>query len=307
MAIPMGNIQGMNVINQNPQVMATAFQNLLDIGSQPHRINVNQLRIISDDNTINHFDNMETALRVGTKFFDAVAYFLLPAAERPAVGHLGPFPRPEDRTGLFVTRRLFVLAFYMLTRGNLPRTDVADISAAVPAILRNVFNVNYSPNQLAISLGHVEIREFNHQWIRYINWDALSIVSRNRFGLGVAGYRLLSPFKTFPCEATVQNNQPVTVAQMQNAYNVARTLATLPYCWEIHPVTRDVNILQAFGPLNQNLENLMLACFSHALLTELDGNQTLFRYPVYNARARNYLTWDLAAVPGIVTPIFAQV
>lgn len=303
-AIPMGNFTGMNFINLNDQQLAAALQDLIVIGSRVHHVPETAIRMTTSDPTVTTFDTVAQAVQYGNRFFDSVVYITLPADRRPVITHGGPVVPAGERTGAFISRRLFVFAMYLLIRGNIPTSDVNNQNNVVPSFFRNIYGVDYSPNQLIRSLANFDVRELDHSWIKHVNWNHLNIVARNRLGLGVAGYRSFAPFKNMQMAQTVQHNVNISVQARANAYNMANAIAVRQYDWNIHPITRDPNLINRLGNLNKNLGNLMLACFDDNQLNDMLNINMIFAIPVYDDRHRNFRNWHPNLITWQVDPIF---
>jgi len=153
----------------------------------------------------------------------------------------------------------------------------------------------YYANQLAT----FDLTRLDPGWVRYVNMAGLDQAARSRFGLGVAGYRMLSPFKT----TRVRDDAP---DHIKAAAEVAKSIATAAPNWDIHPATRSVAFLTRYGAINDNCGNLMLEAFTQEQLTELAASKQIFSIPVKKSHVNNYQHWtaNMAYVENPANNIF---
>lgn len=296
-AIPLGDLE-IPIINLRHEDIATAIQDLLVAGSQKGKVTPDDLHLIRKEEPYDEpFSTVAEGLEHGNKFFDMLCYFCIDAADRPEPQSPDPGSVPEIITTSDLSDALFYVAFYLLTRGSPPSGDNRTVGPAVPAFLWNILGLREAPGEYAAKLASFELSKMSHRWIEYINWTTIGAEAQNRFGLGVAGYRMFAPFKLYTAKSGAS-------AEAIRAYEWARHVATQPADWSIHSVTRDPNILQHFGNLNKNLANLILECFTEAEITEMVANRVLFAAPTRDPRHTNWRGWSTDDLPVLTRPIF---
>jgi len=223
----------------------------------------------------------------GVKFLDAVTWISIPPAKRPAAitiddteKSMKTFKDPAE-----IARCMFYYFFYVLTRARAPGPDDLKEGQKVPDFLKKVLSIDKNPAQVADYLASFALNLLDHGWVQHVKLNSLSGESLNRFGLGVAGYRMAAPFKLFTPEGQLQ-------VERLAAIRVAKSFATSEASWEIHPSTRDPNILTKYGNLNKNLGNLMLDVFTKEQLDQMVKARIIFAVPTREPSHTNYITWS---------------
>jgi len=291
MSIPLGEIS-FSSISYKSEDLAKALSEFVIEGSKKGIILVSDITIItSDPDRVQAYTSVKEGLNQGNKLFDMLMYFALPADTRPVPRALNGgeiWPVIDDGQ---IARAVFYLAFYLLTRANVPRGNDQTTGSIVPAFLKNVLSFNESPDVIMGKIATFDLGKMDHKWIKYIEWGAIGSEALNRIGLGPAGYRMLSPFQLLVEKPDLPEN-------IQQALAVARSMARQPADWEIHPITRSPAFTQKYGPLNANLGNLMRIAFNMDDLERLKNNKVLYNIPEEDVRNTAYLNWksDMAFV-----------
>lgn len=130
-----------------------------------------------------------------------------------------------------------------------------------------------------------EPQKFDPAWARFVSFGGFGQEVLSRFGLGVAGYRLFGPFGLYEPKVGLS-------PALSDAYSFARSLATAPASWDIHPLTRDPNVLAKRGNLNKNLGNLILDVFTEEQIDEMVKTKILYAKPEREPAHRQYLLWE---------------
>jgi len=222
----------------------------------------------------------------GTRFFDALFFLSLPQNERPAIRTVAAANIPAPVTVAQICQALFFQLFMILTRAAPSEAAGANIGRDVPNFLSQVLGLNEPPVVYARRLASFHLNKIDPAWAKHIPLGQLGREAISRFGLGVAGYRYLAPFKLLPC----RDDAPANIRQ---AYDIARELAVAPASWQIHPSTRDPQLLTVYGPLNANLGNLMLECFTNDQLVTLVATRAIYEMPQHQVGHVNYRTWGV--------------
>jgi len=248
---------------------------------------------ISVDERIDEDSDIAALLSVGqNKFFDVLFWLSLPKDERPAMREITENQVAEAIPIGEICSALFVQYFFILTRGRVSEATTSNLGTDLPKFIHTVMNLRDSPKDYSDRLASFSLHKLGYEWVRYVPFGKISREAVSRFGLGVAGYRLLAPFRLLTPRRDLEQN-------LLDAVEVARSMATQPASWDIHPSTRHNDILNEYGPLNANLSNLMLEVFDHGDLRTLVEQKALFKFPVHDPTATNYRTWsDLYVTDG---------
>jgi hypothetical protein len=297
MAIPLGTIE-FHVVEPEYDNLARALQQFLSYGSKKGHVTIEELVIVSDFNAIpERFEDVAEALKHGTKFFDACLYFTLPDNQRPTIRAMIDGEAPISREYAQIGEAIFVIYFYLITRARVPARVGADAAHPVPRFLSGVLSLTKPMAHYLDLVAGFDISKMDHKWIKEVNMTELGDEMRNRMGLGVAGYRMFGPFKSYVPKPGLPPN-------IMAAINVASTIARAPPDWNIHPITRNPNVLTNLGNLNQNLGNLMLEAFTADQLREMYDAKMIFQVPTKAPSHIQYKTWTLENLTPLNDPIF---
>jgi len=268
-----------------PALIAEYVRHFVASGSRKNAVAKEDLTIVARPGFAgNQFANLMEALSHGTKFFDAVYYFCLREADRPDINVQDVAVAPAFATNQDLSLAIFCLYFWLLTRANIPRFENGRQTQPTPNFLTNVLGADINQATWLSGLASFDLIKVDHRWIRHINTDPLGVEARNRFGLGVAGYRVIDAVLTL-----APDNNPDQSAQ--NAIDALRSLRNKGPLWDVHPVTRSTEFLTVVKSLNKNLDNLLLDSFSQATLTELVRAKKLFRMPIRDPGYNQYKQW----------------
>lgn len=297
MAIPLGQIN-FRVVTINYANFARALQSFLAYGSRKGHIEISDLCIVSDQTPIpTRFTDVEEAIKHGTKFFDACMYFSLPEGDRPQISPMTNDTVPDSRTFGSIGEAVFVIYFYLLTRARPPARTGDDAAHPTPRFLEGVLSLTKgNPYYLDLASGF-DVSKMDHKWIEDVDIGTLGDEFKNRAGLGVAGYRMFGPYKSYQPKPGLPQN-------LLNAVQVAHRIATSPPDWDIHPVTRNPELLSRMGNINQNLGNLILDVFTEENIREMVKTKMIFRKPEFQPNHIQYRTWTLDRLIPLNKPIF---
>lgn len=225
---------------------------------------------------------LEWLFTQGNALFDSLIYLANPNA-------IDLIQRPPDEqipavTPDAVARAVFVQFFFILTRGSPSNSAGTTMGTDVPAFLRNILSATQSPRYYAQMLATFNLVMVDPAWVRHINLQGVGTEARNRLGLGVAGYRALSPFRFLRRPANIPGD-------LVRPYEVAVSMATSAASWDFHPATRNPDLLTRYGPINANAFNLALDLWTNDELQVLVDSRILFAMPVRNPGVTNYRGW----------------
>jgi len=269
----------------DPVILANKLQAFVHAGSRRFKVDKSELRVYKpNDKTVQNISNINELLEQGTPFFDALFFMAIDPLERPPSAQRPLNTAIQANTVAQISDALFYQYFFILTRGSASEDTSTALGTAVPNFLRTVMALDQAPVVYARRLASFNINKVDPSWARHIQIGPIGAEATNRFGLGVAGYRLLAPFKLAAPMAGISPN-------LMASYEVARSMATSPASWDIHPATRDPNILQRYGPLNKNLEGLMVEVFPPEQIADWVANKVLFKAPTIDPKFVQYRTW----------------
>lgn len=274
------------IVHINPTETAKAFQTYLDTASRLTGVALDDinLRVVaapSDPSKVNLFE----LLKLGMKLFDAVVWL---HQGRPTTHPLqvdAAFKQEDIPSAHEVARAVFYCYFMLLTQARYPAGSANKEKPRIPNFLRTIMGMEEDQSHYVDLICSFEPQKFDPAWIKYVKFDNFGQEVLSRFGLGVAGYRMFGPFSLYQPHSSMP-------ADLNPAFQFARTLAKSRASWDIHPLTRSPNVLTARGNLNKNLGNLILDCFSEEQINEMVTTKILFKKPEREAAHRDYKTWD---------------
>jgi len=273
------------IIHIDPQETAKAFQSYLDTASKLtgvslDDINTNLSALPADPKKV----NLVTLLEHGMKLFDAIVWL---TAGRPATHPLtvDPALTKEDIPSMHeIARSVFYCYFMLITQARYPVGINEKEKPRIPNFLKTIMGMDKDQHVYVSRICSFEPQKFDPSWIRHVNFAGFGQEVLSRFGLGVAGYRMFGPFGLYPAK-------PGMDATLLPAFAFAKKVATAPSSWNVHPLTRNPNILTARGNLNKNLGNLILEAFSDEHLAEMEKAKIIFKIPTREPAHRQYTQW----------------
>jgi hypothetical protein len=273
------------LIHISPEEVAKSFQTYLDTASKLTGVSLDDIsrnvyELPPDVNRITLVD----LIKRGMKLFDAVVWL---TAGKPASHPLSldPSMSKDAIPSLHdVARAVFYCYFMLVTQARYPASRGTAEAPKIPNFLRTIMGMDSDQHIYVEKICSFAPQKFDPAWARHVQFEGFGQEVLSRFGLGVAGYRLFGPFALY-------NAKPGLTPELQRAFKFARSVATAPSSWNVHPLTRNPNILTARGNLNKNLGNLILEVFSESDIAEMVTAKILFGKPVKEPNHRNYNTW----------------
>jgi hypothetical protein len=267
---------------------------IADVG-QLNVVSVGDLKVYGASDGTSPKDVKE-ALQWGTKFFDAVYYFALSEAQRPAVKVGIDGSKDIGESMLVVKKRLLWTAIFLMLRGSYPESQGMRIGSDIPAFLVNICQMKESPADTANGLASFSLGAVNPRWIKKIDWSKFASPIRQRLALGLAGYRQLGPFKLYDCRSDADQS-------VIDAFNWVRSITSRKLDYSILSATRDPALISRLGSWNKALGNLMLVCFTDAQLQEMVTNKIIFSIPVRDPRSDTWKSWSAGGELSLEDPI----
>jgi hypothetical protein len=223
-------------------------------------------------------------LTCGMKLFDALVWL---TAGRPTSHPLAvdASVKKESVPSMHeIARSVFYVYFFLITQARYPVRSGTANPPKVPNFLSVVMGMKEDQGVFVDRICSFAPEKFDPHWAEYVNFKNFGQEALSRFGLGVAGYRMFGPFKLYTPISTLTPEQ-------RNAVNFAKKVATAPASWDVHPLTRNPQILTARGNLNKNLGNLILEVFTDEQIEEMVQAKVLYQKPTKEPAYRNYLQW----------------
>jgi hypothetical protein len=235
----------------------------------------------------------------GMRLFDVIVYLSADEKIRPPLKVDKEIVEASIPPLSKIAESLFFVYFFLITQAKYPVTDAEGNQPKVPKFLTSIMNLKAPASHYCGALASFNIVRFDPRWIKTVEFLDLGVETMNRFGLGVAGYRMFAPFKLLPFKDTIADD-------IKKSAHFVRGIATSKPDWAIHPITRDPQFLNVYGNFNKNLANLMLETFSEGDLKKLVETKTLFAAPQSDPNFMNYKTWGALQFVPLNDPIFRE-
>lgn len=272
-------------INIDPQETAKAFQDYLNSASKLTGVSLDDISCrVSEIPSAGDRVTLFELIKVGMKLFDAVVWL---TAGRPVSHPLRVDPsmtRESIPSTNDVARAVFYIYFMLLTQARYPVSRSTSDKPRIPNFLKAIMGMDQEQHVYVETVCSFAPQKFDPTWVRYVSFTGFGQEVLSRFGLGVAGYRMFGPFGLYEPRTGLPAN-------LLSAVEFAKAVSKAPPSWNVHPLTRNPNVLSARGNLNKNLGNLILEVFTSAQIDEMVASKILFAKPVREAAHRNYLTW----------------
>lgn len=285
MALPLGNIAFAG-INVNPQDMANALISFINQGSQRFSVSADDLTIISrNQNNLAAPADIAAAIRMGIRLFDAIYYFSLPQASRPAIAFVPLDPNESDPTLDEIAKAIFYCYIFLLVRGRAPVDDDNQANARIPQFLRGVMALNENPTIYVERVCSFNLNHVPPAWVKLIQINGLGAEAQNRLALGMVGYRI-------PSALLYHNIRPNADADVVNAVTVVRNFLRRGPMWDCVAITRTPAFQNATTNMNKNCINLLLRAFTQADIDNLRQTLVLPVDPVEDNKFNQWRTWN---------------
>jgi len=280
-----GRLKGLDApaIDLPIDVLGPKIMNLISDVGKLHYVAIGDLRVFGA-NAATPPEDVKTAMRWGTKFFDALYYFAAPATDRPAVSAGVDAGNGLNEVVLLTKKRLLWTALFLMLRGSYPKSEGTAVGTDIPAFLVSIAGMTESPAATAAGLASFNLQNVPTGWIRYISWREFAPEIRQRLALGLAGYRMLGPFKVY----NVLNDAP---SDVKAAFEWVRHVTQAAPDFSILSATRSPEMIARLGSWNKALGNLILLAFSEEQIDEMVRIKILFARPVRDPRADTWRSW----------------
>lgn len=275
-----------NTIDIDAQEVSKALQKYLERGSKLTGVSIDDvstavLELPADPKKA----TLAELVSKGMKLFDAIVWI---TAGRPASRPLQVDPtmtKASIPSMHEIARSVFYVYFFLLTQARYPAGSRNTEKPRVPNFLKVLMGMDEDQNVYVDRICSFEPQKFDPAWAKAVSFSKFGQESLSRFGLGVAGYRLFGPFKSYEVKPDLPEN-------IQKAVRFAQAVASSPATWSIHPLTRAPEVLTKRGNLNKNLGNLILDVFTDEQIDEMVTSKLIYAKPVREPTCRNYMQWD---------------
>jgi len=289
------------LIHIDPVETAKAFQIYLDTASKLTGVALDDItrtvmKLPADPTKATLVD----LLNVGMRLFDAVVWL---TAGRPTSHPLEADPgmdKSKIPSQHDVARAVFYCYFMLIVQARYPAGSKSTDKPKIPNFLSTIMGMAEEQHVYVDKICTFEPQKFDPAWAKHVKFSGFGQEVLSRFGLGVAGYRSFGPFNLY-------QPKPDMDPALRPAVDFARNVAIAPASWNVHPLTRNPNILTARGNLNKNLGNLILEVFSDADIDEMVAAKVLFGKPTKQPTHRQYKLWtaidDISGQDSVFTVI----
>lgn len=284
-----------DVIELDVALLGQQIMRLIKDVGQLEVVTVADLKVFGESGSTPPKDVTE-AIRWGTKFFDAVYYFGLESALRPGITAGSDIGGDVSVAVMLTKKRLLWTAIFLMLRGSYPESTGTATGSDIPAFLVNICGMNESPCDCAAGLASFKLSSISPLWIREIQWSQFAAPIRQRLGLGLAGYRSLTPFKMYECRQEASD-------EAKEAFKWVRRITQAPADYAILSCTRSAALISKLGSWNAALGNLALECFSKEDLAEMENVRILYQIPTRDPRADTWRAWVSGGDLALTDPI----
>lgn len=261
------------------------------LGSGKDQLSYSDVIIRLDNDAVRGEDiEVKDMLGSGTGLFSALIYRNAPAADRDKFTYEDAV-NTTDWTSTKIAGYCFMAYFYYLSQ-NQPLTNIATGAK----FITDVLNLKESPKEIAERLFEGGIEKLPADWIKHIRVEGLAPEAKNRFALGVAGYRLLQAFLTIHCV----DSAPANVKQLW--VDIAAIVRIGP-TWGFHPRFRSPGFITTFKSMNKTLEYQLKTYGKKDQLAAAIDNKVLFREPIADMRYADITSYTYDIMAGYATDI----
>ncbi|POS82290.1 hypothetical protein EPUL_006584 [Erysiphe pulchra] len=204
------------VIQIDSVKLSQTLTKFIEVGSIIHKLTPDELTIVAnhkgkytnkEEQLVEKVDNsiipktIAGLMANGTKFLDAVIYLSMELSRRPNPSPTDMEPDDEGNIDLptyddlvKLTTYMFVVFFYILIRAHSP-SDTGDYKGQpMPKFITTILGVHDAIGDIVDYLASFDLQKIDPSWVQNVPAKNISQEAINRFGLGVAGYRLVSVF-----------------------------------------------------------------------------------------------------------------
>ncbi|POS83810.1 hypothetical protein EPUL_004103 [Erysiphe pulchra] len=225
------------VIQIDSVQLSQTLTKFIEVGSIIHKLTPDELTVVAnhkgkyankEEQLVEKVDNsiipktIAGLMANGTKFLDAVIYLSMEPSRRPKPSPTDMEPDDEGNIELptyddlvKLTTYMFVVFFYILIRAHSP-SDTGDYKGQpMPKFITTILGVHDSIGDIIDYLASFDLQKIDPSWVQNVPAKNISQEAINRFGLGVAGYRLVSVFNIEKQQETNTPQHPPSKKQQR--------------------------------------------------------------------------------------------
>ena len=283
----------------NPAQFMVFINMLVATGSELFRIEISDINVYGTQADVDSEDPVGALLRAGSPLLDIFAYLSLKDRSKVTLQDSTKSPLLKEKKNTFteVARALYFFFFMYLVRGTPGDDDAVVAGPLVPKFLTTIMKFSGKIASIRMIIASFDLRKLPGDWIKLVEIKNLGTETKQRLALQVAGYRMMKPFLYFEPNKPGHEKYRVAVEAIRDFYNNG-------VVWDAHSVTRTAAFTAAVGPLNANMANLMLECYTDATLKEMAANQLIFQVPQKKYGFTQYLSYTKATFAPFKDKIF---
>lgn len=288
-----------DIIEIDFKAVSAYFQRLIQLGSKRFILTADEINAYGVGNSRVNDPTMNQLLMAGTLFMDAIAFKALPLSKRPQYKSESNLDVDVKESGhlLKVARALYFFYFMYMVRGSVPPKETVLARPAVPQFLMTTMKLSGTVEEQEVQIASFSMEKVSPEWIRFVTIPGLGVETKQRLTLQLAGYRLFKPLQFAKPDKQVS-------AEVSRALEAVKNFMARGPVWSVHSVTRSAAVSAKLGPINANLGNLMLECFSDGLLEKFKKDQLIFKKPTESLNAYHYKTWTDASFAQFTDYVF---
>jgi hypothetical protein len=266
-----------------PEFIGRILTSYVKLGSDVAHLTKDDLLIVNytDENIVN-FSNLKQALDCGTPLFDAIIYFSFET--KPQIKkeeYKGQF---KPKTHIEIGRSVFYVYFYLMIRGRAPSRLENENKEIPPKFLTKVLNYNLKAHEYIQTIAGFDLNLLDSSWIRYIPIPEMSDKAKNRFYLGLSGYRYLAALFAYP--PTQEHTDDVKIS-----LNILKEFYERGPVWDCHSVTRTQDFLTLIINFNRNLTDLIFKIHNKDQIELMKKVNLIHKDIVQPGGAMNWQNW----------------
>lgn len=295
-------ITHLNFIDIPAHIFARIINAYVKIGSHDTGVSYEDVKVkmlVDKDGKENDPKTVAEALDRGAQIIDIIYWFKIAHDHRPKITFVTNLLPPQTTDPTLQAKALAYYYFFLMVRGHPPAGKAKVIGRDVPAFLTKILGMTEEPQRYANRICSFDLKKIPTEWIKTIDLKGISGKMQNRFALGLAGFRWLHALLVLTSDQEMGKEE-------QHGYDIAVKLASLSATWEMHAATRDPRVIEHFGSLNHELQNIFLAAFSKDVLDVALKAKLIPVMPISQPNNKRYKKWSEAHLAIFTSFIFKK-
>lgn len=267
-----------NYIDNTLKGFGESLELLINVASQVNKLEVTNLKFVCG-RRFEEEDVVDIKMIISHKipYLDALIYISL-SEENKKLVHWEVDDSRQEYTEAQITYSALFIYFMLVTRNK----AIPERGENIPLFLTKFMSSHMTIEDIKKCLSENNLNLFNHEWIKDVRITNLSSAIKNRFKQGIAGMRLFTAIRDNEPNKNIDSN-------LKNLVSRIRELLQSGPFWEMHTLFQTPYL--SSQSISANLNNLLLDLYTHEKLKEMEENNTIFKYPIFNPRAVQYKTW----------------